>query len=93
MSVHLLLPHFNLISCDIAIDTFGILIIVEYNTRPKLSQSTNRPCFWRLYRHGYKRCNEQIQFTYGRPDISYVGAGLFQNYGKILFKKFKTIIY
>ena len=43
--MHLLLPHFDLVGWDIAIDTEGNPIIIEYNTWPELSQSANGPAF------------------------------------------------
>lgn len=42
---HLLLPHFDLVGWDIAIDLDGNPIIIEYNTWPELSQSANGPAF------------------------------------------------
>lgn len=43
--MHLLLPHFDLVGWDIAIDLDGNPIIIEYNTWPELSQSANGPAF------------------------------------------------
>ena len=43
--MHLHLPHFDLVGWDIAIDTEGNPIIIEYNTWPELSQSANGPAF------------------------------------------------
>lgn len=43
--MHLLLPHFNLVGWDIAIDTEGKPVIIEFNTWPELSQSANGPAF------------------------------------------------
>lgn len=43
--MHLLLPHFDLVGWDIAIDTEGNPIIIEFNTWPELSQSANGPAF------------------------------------------------
>lgn len=44
-SMHLLLPHFNLVGWDIAIDKSRKPVIIEYNTWPELSQSANGPAF------------------------------------------------
>lgn len=43
--MHLLLPHFNLVGWDIAIDINGKPVIIEFNTWPELSQSANGPAF------------------------------------------------
>lgn len=43
--MHLLLPHFNLVGWDIAINTEGKPVIIEFNTWPELSQSANGPAF------------------------------------------------
>lgn len=43
--MHLMLPHFNLVGWDIAIDTEGKPVIIEFNTWPELSQSANGPAF------------------------------------------------
>jgi len=43
--MHQHLPHFDLVGWDIAIDTEGNPIIIEYNTWPELSQSANGPAF------------------------------------------------
>ena len=44
-TMHLFLPHFDLVGWDIAIDTEGIPVIIEFNTWPELSQSANGPAF------------------------------------------------
>lgn len=45
-SAHLQLPYFNLIGWDIAIDTEGEPVLIEWNTQPDLSQSANEgPAF------------------------------------------------
>ena len=43
--MHLQLPSFDLVGWDIAINTKGEPIIIEYNTWPELSQSANGPAF------------------------------------------------
>ncbi len=45
-SAHLQLPYFNLIGWDIAINTEGEPVLIEWNTQPDLSQSANEgPAF------------------------------------------------
>lgn len=62
--LHLQLPHFNLIGWDIAIDSEGDPVLIEWNVWPELSQSANGPAFGEYT----ERILKEI---WGRPNTMY----------------------